>query len=85
MAGEHEARQRAEHELTGARARLDAEAALRARTDGELERMRAGVEQAQADARLARAELTALRERGTDELRALVAAVQGGAVPDTGS
>jgi colicin import membrane protein len=52
--------------------------ALRARADGELERLRTEVERAHTDARLARAELAALRERGTDELRALVAAaVQG--------
>jgi hypothetical protein len=65
-------RRRVEGELAGARQHTDAEEALRARGDAELERLRAELDRARADAARARAELAGLQERGADELRRLV-------------
>src|SRR5439155_11141061 len=64
-----EARHRVDQELVRARERAEAEAALRVRADAELDRLRT--------------ELEGLRARGTEELRALVAAaVRDAAPPD---
>jgi colicin import membrane protein len=64
---EREARLQAGQELAGARERADAEAALRARADAELERLRAEQERT--------------RERGAEELRAMVVAAVRDAAP----